>query len=120
MNTPRRRMERSEKKRNWYREGGSVSVMFIPATPKSELANRKREEVDLSELKMRVIEKPGTKIKRLLQKNDPNKRRIRGEEKCFVYTTTQDGSFYSQSEGIRIDLCRPKSPCFEIWQNNGK
>ena len=92
MNTPRQRMERSKKKKNWYREGGSESVMFIPATPKSELANRIREEVDLSELKIRVVEKPGTKIKRLLQKNDPNKQQVCRDEKCFVCTTTKDGN----------------------------
>ena len=92
MNTAKRRIEKCEKQRNWYKEGGFESVIFVPATPKSELARRFQEEVENSELKIKVVEKPGIKIKRILQRNDTSKRRICGDGRCFVCTTTQDGN----------------------------
>ena len=90
-NTPEGRMERKKRKRTWFRKGGSESVMFIPATPGSVLAQRIREEVEMSNLKIRVVEKPGTKIKRLLQKNDTTKLNECGEQRCFVCSTSQEG-----------------------------
>ena len=91
-NTPEQRMERWEKRRKWYTAGGHESVMFLPATPGSVLAKRMQEEIDKSELKIKVIERPGMKIKKLLQKNDTNKQLTCGDDKCFVCNTTKEGS----------------------------
>ena len=67
-------------------------MMFVPATPNSELAKRMAEEVSNSKMKINVVERPGTKIKRLLQKNDPNKNSECSDEQCFVCSTTKGGS----------------------------
>ena len=91
-NTPRRRMERILKRKNWYRAGGYESVIFVPATPNSELAKRMKEEISSSNLKINVVERPGIKVKRLLQKNDPNKSSECNTENCFVCSTTKEGS----------------------------
>ena len=50
--------------------------MFIPATPDSELRKKLQEEVDRKGFKIRVVEKSGTKLVRLLQSNDPFKREM--------------------------------------------
>ena len=91
-NTPRRRIERMKKRRNWYRAGGYESVIFVPSTPKSVLARRMKEEILSSNLKINVVERPGVKIKRLLQKNDPNKSGECSAVNCFVCSTTKEGS----------------------------
>ena len=67
-------------------------MMFIPATPGSELARRMKEEVNSSNLKIGVVERPGTKIKRLLQRNDTSKSGECEDANCFVCSTTKDGS----------------------------
>ena len=59
--------------------------MFIPATPNSELAKQMEEEVKSSNLKIKIVERPGIKVKRLLQKNDPNKSGVCGDNGCFLY-----------------------------------
>ena len=91
-NTPRRRIERAKKRRNWFRAGGYESVMFIPATPNSELAKQMEEEIRNSNLNIKVVERPGIKVKRLLQKNDPIKSGVCGDNGCFVCTTSNKGN----------------------------
>ena len=91
-NTPAKRIERRTRRRNWYKIGGNEAVMFIPATPGSELARRMKEEVNSSNLKIGVVERPGTKIKRLLQRNDTSKSGECEDANCFVCSTKNDGS----------------------------
>ena len=91
-NTPRRRIERMKRRRNWYRAGGYEAVIFVPSTPKSELARRMKEEISRSNLNINVVERPGIKIKRLLQKNDPYKSGECSAANCFVCSTTKEGS----------------------------
>ena len=91
-NTPKLRRERQERRRNWFRRGGFESVMFVPATPQSELRKRIMEEVGRSEVKIKVVERPGKKFKQMLQKNDPFKQKECGDESCFVCNTTKEGS----------------------------
>ena len=66
-----RRKERENKKKEWYKRGGKESVMFVPATPDSGLKKRVQEEVDRSVFKIKVVEKSGTRLVRLLQRNNP-------------------------------------------------
>ena len=91
-NTPERRIERKKKRNNWFRTGEYESVMFIPATPNSTLRSMMEEEVRSTNLKIKVVERPGTKVKRLLQKNDPFKADKCNDENCFVCTTSGEGS----------------------------
>ena len=80
-----RRREREKKKKEWFRKGNKESVMFIPATPDSELRKKLQEEVDRKGFKIRVVEKSGTKLVRFLQSNDPFKREgCRDAERCMV------------------------------------
>ena len=80
-----RRKQREEKKKTWFKRNGVESVMFIPATPNEELRKILQEKVDQSGVRVKVVEKSGTKMVRLLQKNDPfQKKACRDAENCLV------------------------------------
>ena len=66
-----RRREREKKKKEWYKKGGKESVMFVPATPDSELKKRMQEEIDQKGFKIRIVEKSETKLIRMFQRNNP-------------------------------------------------
>ena len=55
-------------KKNWYTKGEYKSVLFIAATPNSDLAKKLQEEIDKTDVKRKVIEKSGMKIIRHLQR----------------------------------------------------
>ena len=80
-----RRREREKKKGDWFKKGNKESVMFIPATPNSELKKKIQEEVDRSGFRIKVVEKSGTRLVRLLQRNDPfKKKNCRDARQCMV------------------------------------
>ena len=80
-----RRREREKKKKDWFKKGNKESVMFIPATPNSELRKKLQEEVDQKGFKIKVVEKSGTRLVRLLQRNDPFKKKsCRDAQRCMV------------------------------------
>ncbi|PFX34698.1 hypothetical protein AWC38_SpisGene381 [Stylophora pistillata] len=61
-----RDQKRREKRESWYRKGGFDTVIFVPATPASELKNRYMEEVKGAGLKVKVVEQSGVTLKRIL------------------------------------------------------
>ena len=62
-----RRKEKEEKRRSWYRKGNYFSVIFVPATPESSLKRSLDEDVKKSGLRIRIVEKSGMGVKRLVQ-----------------------------------------------------
>ena len=64
-----RRKEKLEKKRNWYTKGNYEAVMFLPATPNSELKKLYVEEIEKRGIRIKIVEKSGTKIKNLFHRN---------------------------------------------------
>ena len=90
--TPEKRKETENKKRNWYRKGNYESVIFIPTTPRSELKKLLEEEIQETELRIKVVEKPGIKVKKILQKNDPFKRKECNLQECFICSTSRKGN----------------------------
>ena len=68
-----RRKEKEQKKKTWYKKGGRESVLFVAATPNSEMKKMVQETVDRSGFKIKVVEKAGTRLVRALQRNDPFK-----------------------------------------------
>ena len=90
--TPRERAKRNKQRREWFRKGGYESVMFVPATPHSMLRKMVEEEVASSTLKIKVVERTGVKVKNLLQRNNPYKKKTCDDNGCFVCSTTRNGS----------------------------
>ena len=79
----RKRGENEGKERNRI-----VAVMFVPYTPKGELAKRLREvENDMEKHtgnKLKIVERSGTKLIDLIHKSDPWEGQDCGREKCIL------------------------------------
>ena len=87
-----RRKEKLKKAKEWYKTGGNESVLFITATPESELKGLLQEVIEKSKIKIKVVEKSGKKMMRILQKNNPFAKRECGKEDCMVCTGDRGGS----------------------------
>ena len=62
--TRERAIEKQKKKISWYKTGGDDSVIFVPATPGSELQKRYAKEIKAKGLKIKVVEQAGVPLKR--------------------------------------------------------
>ena len=63
--------DKENKKRNWFKRGGYESVIFIDATPGSQLTRACQRVLNEIGLKIRVVEKSGPSLKRKLVKSNP-------------------------------------------------
>ena len=80
-----RQKERRMNKMNWFKKGGNMSVVFVPATPGSELKKRYEAVVSECRVGMKVVEKSGMSVKSIVQKSDPFQRQYCGDrENCMV------------------------------------
>ena len=101
-NTPQRRAQRRRERKKWFKKGGYESVLFVQATPNSELKHQVPEEIAASNINIKVVERAGTKIKRILQKNDPFDKTMCAEGECFVCDTTKTGN--CRQPGVTYDI----------------
>lgn len=104
-----RRKEKDLKKKDWYKKDGNEAVMFIPSTPNSELRKEMQTYIDSSDSKIKVIERSGTKMIRLLQKNDPFNDTECRKDDCFVCTTSKSGNCRTSGVIYKIE-CKEGCP----------
>ena len=97
-----REQEKMGKKSNWYKRGGNEAVIFVPATPNSQLQKEYKKEIKRQGFQIKVVEKTGVAIKRLLQKSDPFKPRQCEREDCPVCTTGGKGPCNRESVTYEI------------------
>ena len=81
--TERKRLNRS-KKTNWYQSNNEESVIFVHATPGSELVKLYKQKIKESGFKIWVVEKAGGKVRNILQKNGILSSSKCNLEKCLV------------------------------------
>ena len=93
---------RKRKRTSWYRKGNYSSVIFVPATPASSLKRSLDEDVKKSDLRIRIVEKSGMSMKRVLQRSDPFKKRTCERECCFVSRTVGRGT--CDSFGVTYEI----------------
>lgn len=87
-----RRKLKEEKKKNWFNAEKYETVLFIPATPNSELQQKMQESINKTNVKIKVVERSGTKLVRMLQRNDPFKsKECADPTKCFVCSGNKPG-----------------------------
>ena len=80
-----RQKERRKKKTNWFKRGGDLSVVFVPATPGSELKRRYEKCIKESGVGIKVVEKSGRTIKSLVQRTDPfQKKQCEDSRNCMI------------------------------------
>ena len=99
--------DKRAKKRDWFRgkDGDKEAVIFIPATPGSELQKRFKKVIKEAKVGIAVVELAGTSMKRRLQRSDPFKEDVcRKASKCMVCS----------GEGGGRGGCRHDSVTYEI------
>ena len=87
------RVERDSKKKlkrvAWYK--AADAVLFLPPTPRSELAKMMEEILASSPWKVKVIERAGKTVNNQLSSLDPFSTKECGRENCFVHTSGGKG-----------------------------
>ena len=95
------RMERVEqkerKRRNWYKQGGFDSVLFVPSTPDGKLKKMYHHAIRDSGLRIKVVERTGRTLKSELQRSNPFRKANCERNDCFICTTTGKGNCETES-----------------------
>ena len=82
-----RRKEKARKITNWYKNNMYSTVLFVPCTPRSTLANRLKEvEARGSkdrEWRVKVVEMGGQTLRSQLSKSNPWPTKTCGDSRCF-------------------------------------
>ena len=101
-----RKLDRAREKRrkgeNWYKKGGFDTVIFIPATPGSQLKHRYMKEIKETGFKVRVVEQSETTLKSMVQKSDPFEPKRCAKVDCLVCRA--DGKGSCRSTGVTYEL----------------
>jgi hypothetical protein len=97
-NKEERTKEKITKKKNWYAKGGNESVIFVPATPRSQLQREYQQEIRNLSFNIKVVEKAGNTLKRMLQRSDPFKPGNCGKNDCLVCTRGGGGDLVVDME----------------------
>ncbi len=105
----RRRNEKESKRKNWYKNGGFDSVLFLPMTPGGTLKRMYERTIQKSGLRIKVVERTGKTLKSQLQCSNPFKPGKCGRNDCLVCTTTNKGN--CQTEGTTYDIQCLGTPC---------
>ena len=98
-------MEQKEKKRReWYKQGGFDSVLFVPSTPNGKLKRMYQTEISKSGLRIKVVEKTGRTLKSQLQASNPFRQQEGcGRPSCFICSTTKKGNCNTESITYKIE-----------------
>ena len=96
-----REKQKRSKKENWYRKGNHESVIFIPATPNGELKRRMTKKIQNSKVRLKVVEKNTTTIRKLFQRSKLEKTPC-PDESCPI------------CKYDRKCICRQESVTYEI------
>ncbi|KAK3753663.1 hypothetical protein QZH41_010139 [Actinostola sp. cb2023] len=83
--------EKKEKKRSWYKRGGYKSVIFVPATPDSQLKKELEQDINESGVKIKVAERAG-----------------KYEENTSKIKPGRDAMLRQISESVRISREKPE------------
>jgi hypothetical protein len=64
---------KKKKKKTWFKDVDNECPLFVPFTPKSELATELRAAIGSQEIKIKVVERVGKTVKSQLQSSNPFK-----------------------------------------------
>ena len=98
-----RGVEKTGKRDDWYKRGGDEAVIFVPATPGSQLQKKYQSEIRKQGYKIKVGEKMGTTLKKMLQKSNPFKQQRCGRENCLVCKQAGRGPCNAHSVTYEIE-----------------
>ena len=95
-------MEKSGKRDDWYKRGEDEAVIFVPATTGSQLQKKYQSEIRNQGYKIKVVEKTGTTLKKVLQKSNPFKQQRYGGKNCLV--CKQAGRGPCNAHGVTYEI----------------
>ena len=99
----RHEVKTKAQKRDWYKADGKYdSVIFVDATPGSQLKKEVEKIVRRHRVRIRVVERVGTTLKRVLQKSYPFQRTECRRDDCVVC-----------ADGCKVD-CRMRGVVYEL------
>ena len=85
-----RMVEKSTKKRNWYKKGGHKAVFFVDATKNQKLVKECQQAIDHCNLRIKVVEKSGEPIKNKLVRSNPFSETKCKDESCLLCLSGQE------------------------------
>ena len=92
LRTEGERAEAKKRKRDWYKEDKRYdSVMFVQPTEKSQLKNKVQQIARRNGVKVKVVEKAGQTVKKVLQRSNPFGKKVCGREDCLVCKVGKPG-----------------------------
>ena len=95
-------MNKIKKKKMWYSRGRYKSVIFVPATPNSQLQKLYQEQISGSAYKIRVVEGSGKSVKSYLQVSDPFSDGKCNRRDCMICSS--DGKGPCLREGVTYSI----------------
>ena len=102
-NKKEREENKKGKKLDWFKKKGEETVIFIPATPRSELKKQLEEEVKKSKVKVKIVERAGKTLKNILQRSDPfKKKQCDKKETCMVCSSGRKGP--CRRDGVTYEI----------------
>jgi hypothetical protein len=107
-NREERERKKKEKKEGWFKSKGEETVIFVPATVRSELKKRCEKVVKDRGMKIRIVERGGVTLKGLLQQSDPF-----SDSVCDCLVCRTGGGGKCRKEGIVYQLKCDK--CQDIY-----
>ena len=98
----RRQKKKELQKRNWYRKGGYDVPLFVPHTPRGELAKLMRaKEAQNSQgrkIRFKIVEKGGVTLEQKLRRSNPwIKGQNCGRPRCFPCRGERGGNCWQES-----------------------
>ena len=89
------------KKKRWYRRGGYDVPLFVPHTPRGELAKKMKEKEAQNNqgrsIRFRIVEKGGITLEQKLRRSNPWAGEKCGRPKCFPCRSERGGNCYRES-----------------------
>ena len=100
-------VDRHRRKNRWYAgdDGKYESVMFIQATKGSELKNVVQRLAKKNKVKLRVVERAGLTMKKVLQRSDPYEKKKCGRTDCVVCECGRPGLCRNRGCGYQL-MCK--------------
>ena len=101
-----RQKKKELQRKNWYRKGGYDVPLFVPHTPRGELAKRMRaKEMENNQgrkIRFKIIEKGGVTLEKKLRRSNPWAGGRCGRERCFPCRGNKGGNCWR--EGVTYTL----------------